>query len=146
MPIIIDESDGALEDFPRALDLGYAGVSHKNCKGVFKGVRNRALLAHHQAQHPDRSFLMTGEDLANIGPVALLQDLAVQALLGNASVERNAHHYFKGLSMFPQEISRNILTHHPDLYHSEIDGCAYLTLRYGTISLETVNANPFGIA
>lgn len=146
VPIIIDESDGALEDFPRALDLGYAGVSHKNCKGVFKGLRNRALIAHHQAQHPDRAFLMTGEDLANIGPVALLQDLAVQALLGNASVERNGHHYFKGLSMFPEKISRNILAHHPDLYHSGTDGHAYLTLRDGTISLDTVNACPFGIA
>jgi L-alanine-DL-glutamate epimerase-like enolase superfamily enzyme len=68
VPIIIDESDGALEDFPRALELGYAGVSHKNCKGVFKGLRNRALIAYHQYRHPERTFLMTGEDLANIGP------------------------------------------------------------------------------
>lgn len=146
VPIIIDESDGALEDFPRALELGYAGVSHKNCKGVFKGLRNRALIAHHQAQHPDRRCLMSAEDLANIGPIALLQDLAVQALLGNASVERNGHHYFKGLSMFPKEISDETLRHHPDLYHAGPDGHAYLTVAHGALSLNSVNNKPFGIA
>ncbi|HSI65356.1 MAG TPA: hypothetical protein VLE43_19680, partial [Candidatus Saccharimonadia bacterium] len=36
-PLIIDESDGSLGDAYRALMLGYAGTSHKNCKGVLKG-------------------------------------------------------------------------------------------------------------
>src|SRR5262249_36345019 len=39
-PLIIDESDGDLGSLPRALELGYAGTSHKNCKGLFKGVAN----------------------------------------------------------------------------------------------------------
>src|SRR5262245_23435050 len=30
-PLIVDESDGALADLPRALALGYAGASYKNC-------------------------------------------------------------------------------------------------------------------
>ncbi|MCY4089584.1 MAG: hypothetical protein OXF62_02110, partial [Caldilineaceae bacterium] len=32
-PIIIDESDGALSSAPAALESGYVGTSHKNCKG-----------------------------------------------------------------------------------------------------------------
>ncbi len=59
---------------------------------------------------------MSGEDLVNIGPVALLQDLAAQAALGNASVERNGHHYFRGLSVFPPSISEAMLARHGDLY------------------------------
>ena len=59
---------------------------------------------------------MSGEDLANIGPVALLQDLAVVASLGVRSVERNGHHYFAGLSAFPRAVQQQILTHHGDLY------------------------------
>ena len=39
--LIIDESDAELDSLPRALALGYHGTSHKNCKGVFKGVRQR---------------------------------------------------------------------------------------------------------
>jgi hypothetical protein len=89
---------------------------------------------------------MSAEDLANIGPIALLQDLAVQAFLGNASVERNGHHYFKGLSMFPKEISDETLQHHPDLYHAGTDGHAYLSVDHGTLSMKSVNGMPFGIA
>lgn len=145
VPVIIDESDGALEDLPRALELGYAGVSHKNCKGVFKGIRNRCLIGWHQWQNPGRTLLMTGEDLANIGPIALLQDLAVQALLGNDSVERNGHHYFKGLSMLPVKISASILREHPDLYRMGNDKFAYLHPAKGRLSLASVNRAPFGL-
>ena len=144
--IIIDESDGALADLPRALELGYAGVSQKNCKGVFKGIRNRCLLGAWQERHPERRFLMTGEDLANIGPVALLQDLAVQALLGNASIERNGHHYFRGLSAWPQEWQPATCTAHPDLYAPHpAHGWPALQVAAGRIALGSVNAAPFGV-
>ena len=43
-PFIIDEADASLGDLPRALALGYAGTSHKNCKGLTKGLANAALL------------------------------------------------------------------------------------------------------
>ena len=48
-PIIIDESDGELSSMPAALALGYAGTSHKNCKGIFKGVANACRLAQRRA-------------------------------------------------------------------------------------------------
>jgi L-alanine-DL-glutamate epimerase-like enolase superfamily enzyme len=143
--IIIDESDGELDSLPQALALGYAGTSHKNCKGVFKGIANGCLVARLEREHRERSYLLSGEDLANIGPVALLQDLAVCAALGIASVERNGHHYFAGLSMFPAAIQEQVLQAHGDLYHRSRDGWPTLTIRDGVVQLQSVNAAPLGV-
>src|SRR5207247_7825279 len=130
---------------PQALRLGYAGTSHKNCKGVFKGIVNACLLAHRRRQQPHGSVILSGEDLANIGPVALLQDLAVCAALGIASVERNGHHYFAGLSMFPEDVQRQMLEAHGDLYHTSPQGWPTLAIRDGRLQLDSVNNAPFGI-
>src|SRR5262249_11350388 len=143
--IIIDESDGDLTSLPQALELGYAGTSHKNGKGAFKGIANACLLAHLRQQSPERPVVMSGEDLVNIGPVALLQDLVVCAALGVESVERNGHHYFAGLSMFPEEVQRQILASHPDLYHPSRDLWPTLTIEDGRLSLRSVNAAPFAV-
>jgi hypothetical protein len=144
--MIIDESDAELTSLPRALELGYTGTSHKNCKGVFKGVANACLLNHLRREQPEHTFVSTGEDLANIGPVALVQDLAVCAALGIESVERNGHHYFAGLSMFPAEVQRQVLQAHGDLYHPSRDGWPTLTVRDGRVQLASVNAAPLGVA
>ena len=144
-PMIIDESDAEIGDLSQALELGYAGTSHKNCKGVMKGVAHRCLINHLNTTGGTARFQMSGEDLVNIGPVALLQDLAAQAALGNASVERNGHHYFRGLSVFPRAISDAMLASHGDLY-TKLDGFARLDVRHGELRLASVNAAPFGIA
>jgi L-alanine-DL-glutamate epimerase-like enolase superfamily enzyme len=139
--LIIDESDGGWEDLPTALDKGYSGVSHKNCKGVFKGIRNACLVRKHQQEQPDdRPWLTSAEDLANIGPIALQQDLAVQAALGNVSIERNGHHYFDGLLAFPESIQQAVLHAHPDLYRAP----CHLHITDGQISLDSINNAPFG--
>jgi hypothetical protein len=65
------------------------------------------------AHASDEPCRLSGEDLSTIGPVSLLQDLAVQASLGIESVERNGHHYFAGLSMFGPEAQREVLRAHP---------------------------------
>jgi hypothetical protein len=145
-PIIIDESDADLESLPRALTLGYAGTSHKNCKGVFKGIANACLLQYLQRFAAPGTYIMSGEDLANIGPIALLQDLAVAATLGVSSVERNGHHYFAGLSMFPPELQRQTLAAHGDLYRPGPGGWPTLAIRDGTLALGSVVAAPFGFA
>lgn len=145
-PIIIDESDADLTSLPRALSLGYAGTSHKNCKGVFKGVANRCLLLHRAKTQPQQSWLMSGEDLCNQGPVALLQDLAVMGTLGIESVERNGHHYVAGLSAYSPEVQQQVLTAHPDLYHQTAAGWPSLTIKDGRISLESINRSSFGTA
>lgn len=129
-PIIIDESDGALGDFPRALALGYAGTSHKGCKGVFKGVANACLAK-------KRGALLSGEDLTCVGPVCLEQDLAVMAALGISSIERNGHHYFAGLSMYDTATQDAALAAHPELYHRSDAGWPTLTLTDGTIQFRS---------
>ncbi len=144
-PLIIDESDGELDSLPQALRLGYAGTSHKNCKGVFKGILNACLLAQRRREQSARLVLLSGEDLANIGPVALLQDLAVCAALGIASVERNGHHYFAGLSMFPQEVQQQVLKAHGDLYRSSRDGWPTLAVQDGLLQIGSLTKAPFGV-
>ena len=142
-PLIIDESDGALGDVPRALALGYVGTSHKNCKGIVKGVANACLLA--QCRRNGQRVVLTGEDLCNLGPVALLQDLALMALLGIEHVERNGHHYFRGLSLWPEEWQNAMFAAHGDLYPRHRGGFASLQIRAGRLQLGSVNAAPFGL-
>lgn len=144
-PMIIDESDGAPEDLRMALRLGYAGTSHKNCKGIFKGVAHRCLLRALELEQPARRVLMSGEDLCNIGPVALLQDLAAMAALGIQSVERNGHHYHAGLSQFPAVVQEKVLAQHPELYGRSSGGWPTLRIREGRLDLASVNAAPFGV-
>jgi hypothetical protein len=144
-PLIIDESDAELDSLPRALELGYAGTSHKNCKGIFHSILNACLLAQLRRDQPKQTFLHSGEDLANIGPVALLQDLAVCAALGIWSVERNGHHYFAGLSMFPPAVQRHILADHGDLYRRSREGWPTLAFRDGMVDVGSVVATPFGV-
>ena len=144
-PIIIDESDAENDSVRKAIASGYAGASHKNCKGVFRGIANACLLAHRRKQ--GLSGLQTGEDLCNVGPIALLQDLAVQATLGIPSVERNGHYYLRGLSFLPEELQREMCRLHPDIYiWREAEGFATLLVDDGMLSLRSVNAAPFGVA
>ena len=143
-PIIIDESDAELGSLPAALALGYAGTSHKNCKGIFKGVAHACLLAQRRAA--GKPAMLSGEDLTNVGPVALLQDLAVQAVLGVTSVERNGHHYFAGLAQFPPAIQQHMLAFHGDLYLRSAAGWPRLDVRNGTIALGSTLRTPFGCA
>jgi hypothetical protein len=142
-PLIIDESDGAVGDLPQALALGYAGTSHKNCKGIVKGIANACLLE--SRRRDGARVFLTGEDLCNLGPVALLQDLAMMALLGIEHVERNGHHYYRGLSLWPVDWQDAILTTHGDLYTRHRDGFASLRVREGQVALGSVNAAPLGV-
>ncbi|QDT45916.1 hypothetical protein Pan241w_60440 [Gimesia alba] len=144
-PVIIDESDATLGALAQALKLGYAGTSHKNCKGIMKAAAHRCLINYRNATEKTSRYQMSGEDLVNIGPVALLQDLAAQAALGNTSVERNGHHYFNGLTPFPQEISQLMLQQHGDLYTTMDDGFARVNITGGELDLTTINAAPFGV-
>jgi hypothetical protein len=142
-PIIIDESDGEIGSLPTALDLGYAGTSHKNCKGIFKGAANACLLAQRRAV--GQPAVLSGEDLANAGPIGLIQDLAAQAAFGVTSVERNGHHYFAGLSQFPRALQSHALEQHADLFVRSGQGWPRLDIQQGRIALGSVNTAPFGV-
>ncbi|MGI9467996.1 MAG: hypothetical protein ACR2OA_12820 [Rubripirellula sp.] len=143
-PVIIDESDAEIDSLPTALRLGYSGTSHKNCKGIIKSIA--ALGTIKKEQSVNRRLILSAEDLGNIGPVALLQDLAVVAALGIPHVERNGHHYFAGLSMFPAPIQNQTARDHPDLYQREASGLLALQPRRGQLQLNSVNAAPLGVS
>lgn len=144
-PIIIDESDATLDSLPAALALGYAGTSHKNCKGVFKGLAAKCLLTVRQEQRPDSlpPLRQSGEDLSNIGPVALLQDLTVMATLNIASVERNGHHYFTGLQAFSASVNQQAADMLPRLYNKADQGYSTLSVDDGLLRLDDLLQTPF---
>jgi len=128
-PLIIDEADLGLEAFPRAFELGYRGVSVKNCKGVFRAVLNHGLCA----ALGDGAFL-AGEDLTNLPLLALQQDLATAALLHLPHVERNGHHFFRGLGHLSRASTEEALAKHPDIYRKTPAGAA-LRIERGRIQV-----------
>jgi hypothetical protein len=112
-PVIIDESDDALDAFPRARALGYRGVSSKTCKGLYKSLLNAARCA---TWGSDPGFILSGEDLTIQPGLALQQDTALVSLLGLTHLERNGHHYVNGMAGLPQAEQEAFLAAHPDLY------------------------------
>jgi len=114
-PVIIDESDDALDAFPRARSLGYRGVSSKTCKGIYKSLLNGARCAAWNAGAVPNYFL-SGEDLTIQAGLALQQDLALVSLVGLTHVERNGHHYVNGMAGLPAAEQEAFLAGHPDLY------------------------------
>ena len=115
-PVIIDESDDSLEAFPRARRLGYAGVSSKTCKGLYKSLLNAARCRMWNREEGTQRYFMSGEDLTVQAGLALQQDLALVSLLGLTHVERNGHHYVNGMAALPQAEQEAFLAAHPDLY------------------------------
>jgi hypothetical protein len=115
-PVIIDESDAELGAFPRARALGYAGVSSKCCKGLYKSILNAARCRMWNAELDDERYFMSGEDLTTQAGLAVQQDLALVNLLGLTHVERNGHHYVNGMAGLPQHEQDAFLAAHPDLY------------------------------
>ncbi len=146
-PVIVDESDGDIQGLERALACGYQGTSHKNCKGVFKSVANVCRLHLLQAEKPDQVWVMSGEDLTNVGPIALMQDLAVLASLGIRHAERNGHHYFTGLSMHEPSVQETVAAQHPDLYRWRQAGatrCPAVHIEDGRLQIGSTVQAPFG--
>jgi hypothetical protein len=143
-PMIIDESDGGLDSLRRALDCGYNGASHKNCKGVFKGISNACLIESLRRQNKGQEYILSGEDLTNIGPIALLEDLCVMSTLGISHVERNGHHYFSGLRMFSKEIQDAILRSHSDLFYRHSENYPTLNIRDGKVQLGSLHQHGLG--
>ncbi|MDH4093855.1 MAG: mandelate racemase [Betaproteobacteria bacterium] len=116
-PVIIDESDDAMDAFPRARALGYRGVSSKTCKGVYRALVNGArCAAWNRKMGSDPIYFLSGEDLTQQAGLALQQDTALVSLLGLTHVERNGHHYVNGMAGLPAAEQEAFLGAHPDLY------------------------------
>ena len=147
MPLIIDESDATLDAFPQARALGYAGVSSKSCKGVYKSLLNAARCARWNAAHDAARAFMTGEDLTAQPGLALQQDLALAALIGLSHVERNGHHYaagFEGQHAGVREQQR-FASAHPDLYETS-GNCVRVAIRDGQLAIASLAIRGFASA
>ncbi len=139
-PMLVDESDGDLDTFVRAMELGYCGVSSKACKGLVKAIANAALAA---SRDPSRYFL-TGEDLMNLPVVPLHQDLAHLAALGIGHAERNGHHYVRGLAHLSESERADCLRVHGDMY-AEDGGLAALSISGGHIAIGSLQCPGLGV-
>jgi hypothetical protein len=136
-PVIIDESDGDLDTFVRARERGYAGVSSKTCKGLYKSILNAARCRAWNDEEGDAHYFMTAEDLTTQAGLSVQQDLALVNLLGIRHVERNGHHYVNGMAAQPKAEQDAFLAAHPDLYeHSH--GAVRLKIRDGRIALASL--------
>lgn len=145
-PVIIDESDQDFQSYPAARVMGYRGVSSKSCKGFYKSIINaaRSRLWNDQEGRPDHYFL-TGEDLSTQPGVCVQQDLALVSLLGLGHLERNGHHYVRGMSGIPEGEQQAFLQAHPDLYTSS-NGLVRVAIREGEMRLDSLHCPGFGVA
>jgi hypothetical protein len=144
-PVIIDEADGWLTAFREAIDLGYRGTSHKNCKGIYKSLHNLALAALRNEQTDRPELFLSAEDLSNVPVVALQADLAAVALLGISHVERNGHHYFRGLGHLGEAEKADALARHPDLYERRGDE-VFLRITDGMLNCASLQVPGMGFA
>jgi hypothetical protein len=133
-PVIIDESDADLAAFPAARALGYAGVSSKCCKGLYKSILNAARCKMWNAEAGGERYFMSGEDLTAQAGLAVQQDIALVNLLGLAHVERNGHHYVNGMAGLPQHEQDAFLAAHPDFYECS-RGAVRVKIRDGRLAI-----------
>lgn len=136
-PVIIDESDDAMDAFPRAKEMGYRGVSSKTCKGLYKSLVNAA-----RCKAWGGEYFMTGEDLTIQSGLALQQDLALVSLIGLTHVERNGHHYVNGMAGLPEAEQAAFLAAHPDLYERS-HGAVRPRIKGGTLEIGSLGCVGF---
>lgn len=144
-PVIIDESDGELDTFLQARARGYAGVSSKTCKGLYKSILNAARCAAWNAQRPATPYFMSAEDLTTQAGLSVQQDLALVNLLGITHVERNGHHYVNGMAALPTAEQQDFLNAHPDVYERS-HGAVRLKIKRGRIVLGSLACTGFASA
>lgn len=142
-PLLIDEADGSLNAYKQALNIGYGGTSHKNCKGVFKSLCNYALMF--EASLDGRHAFMSAEDLQNLPMVPVQQDFTTLGVLGIEHCERNGHHYNYGLSMLSEKDKANAEKLHRDLYIRRGDEL-FLNVRNGQVACSSLQCPGFGVA
>ena len=144
-PVIIDESDGELSTFVQARACGYAGVSSKTCKGLYKSMLNAARCAAWNAGQQDVRYFMSAEDLTTQAGLAVQQDLALVNLLGIEHVERNGHHYVNGMAALPQQEQQAFLDAHGDVYERS-HGAVRLRIERGRIALASLDCKGYASA
>lgn len=139
-PVIIDESDGALDAFVVAKGLGYTGVSSKACKGIWRSLINLA-----RCRAWGTGYFMSAEDLTTLAGICVQQDLALVSAMGLPHVERNGHHFIDGFNGRPKAEAVRFMEAHPDLYADTPRG-PRLAIREGMLELGSLAVPGFGSA
>jgi len=129
---IIDEAESAYDAFPKAIALGYRGISSKACKGLYKSLLNGARALRWNREGRVKAFV-AAEDLTCQAGLALQQDTALVLFHGIPHAERNGHHYVDGFADTPLSEAQAFLAAHPDLYEERHD-VVRLAIRGGKIS------------
>jgi hypothetical protein len=137
-PVIIDESDGTLDAFVVAKGLGYAGVSTKACKGIWRSLINLA-----RCRIWGDGHFMSAEDLTTLAGLCVQQDLALVSAMGLTHVERNGHHFIDGFSGRPKAEAVRFMEAHPDLYADTPCG-PRLAIREGMLEIGSLAVPGFG--
>ena len=137
-PVIIDESDGALDAFVVAKGLGYSGVSSKACKGIWRSLINLA-----RCRIWGDGHFMSAEDLTTLAGLCVQQDLALVSAMGLTHVERNGHHFIDGFAGRPKAEATRFLEAHPDLYADTPRG-PRLAIREGLLEIGSLAVPGFG--
>ena len=142
-PVIIDESDGPLDAFVTGRALGYAGVSSKACKGVWRSLVNLARCRAWNAEEGRDRYFMSAEDLTTLAGICVQQDLALISLLGLPHVERNGHHFVDGFNGRPKAEAYRFMEAHPTLYTDTPRG-PRLAIREGMLDLASLETPGLG--
>jgi hypothetical protein len=139
--VIVDEAESSYDAFPKALALGYRGISSKACKGLYKSLLN-GVRAHALSGGGGSSVFVAAEDLTCQTGLAVQQDTALVAFHGIAHAERNGHHYVDGFASTPDSEARAFLKAHPDLYEEQ-DGHIRLAVHDGALSIASLRQTGF---
>src|SRR5581483_7491739 len=134
-PVIIDESDGTDGAVDQALELGYRGISAKNCKGVYRTL-------HSYRRSVEAGAILSSEDLMNIPVVPLHQDLCVAAALHLTHSERNGHHYVRAFEYFSPREREAAVREFPELYVADRPT---VQIYNGMIDVTGINDFGFGV-
>jgi len=144
-PVIIDESDDSESSLAQALKLGYAGVSSKLGKGVFRSIAHYLLLRKARAS-ARQELIFSSEDLTAVPVHSLQQDLCLAASLGMTHSERNGHHYIRAFDFMPGTERDDALMRYPSLYETDARGNARVRIADAALHLAEVNtAHGFGV-
>lgn len=142
IPLLVDESDDAIDVFPRARARGYSGISSKACKGLYKSILNAMRCAAWNGDAGGDRYFLSAEDLTTQAGISVQQDLALVALLGIAHAERNGHHYVNGMAGAPEAEQQRFLDAHPALYERS-HGSVRLAIRAGELDLASLGCVGF---
>lgn len=141
--LLIDEADDSLASFREAAAIGYRGVSHKNCKGIFKSLANDAYRRFPPFR--DRELFLSAEDLTCMPLVSLHQDFVVAGALGLDHAERNAHHFYAGLAHLTPTERETAAMMYPNLYRRGDDNL-FLNIQDGQLDVSDLQSEGLGVA